>query len=541
MNYRSGLLALSMSVLVASPVIAQDEEGTEGEESGGFMSSVTGAIGGFFGGVGDLFGSAGDSVGGLFSTPPPFEGRRPFYFSAMGSYLMPEDDRGLESGVGATVAVGKRMTDGLALEMTGYYLTGDAEKKAGLRDNGSATLTGFGVSALIFPFDSAPGIYGLLSVGPGSAENHPGAIPDYRGTYFDTGFGLLYPFSEKLLLRAEARYHMDSNNRSKSGVQTPPNDNREYYDGIFNIGVLIPLGTKVLPPEPEPEPVAEGPLDSDNDGVPDDMDKCPGTPAGAVVDADGCEADADGDGVPDSMDKCPDTPAGTKVGSDGCPLDSDGDGVPDEIDECPRTPAGAKVLANGCALQGDCRTPRPGEQVDANGCAVDKTFILRGVNFEFDSDRLTEEAKKILDQTGETLQAYADVDVEIAGHTDSTGTDQYNLGLSERRSIAVKNYLAARGVEPTRMTPTGYGESQPIDTNDTPEGQSKNRRVELRVQEEEGAAAAPAAAPAAAAPAAEAPAADEGLAEGEPAADDSLGAEEPAADEGMDTGEEPSF
>jgi len=227
------------------------------------------------------------------------------------------------------------------------------------------------------------------------------------------------------------------------------------------------------------------PLDSDNDGVPDNLDKCPGTPAGAVVDANGCEPDGDGDGVPDRLDRCPDTPAGEKVGPNGCPNDSDGDGVPDDQDECPNTPAGAQVLANGCALKGDCRTPRPGEEVDANGCAVDQVFILRGVNFEFDSDRLTPEAKEILKQVAQTLKAYPDVNVEIAGHTDSTGTDAYNLGLSEKRSIAVKNFLSGEGVDAARMSPTGYGEAQPIDTNETPEGQAKNRRVELRVIDDE--------------------------------------------------------
>lgn len=230
------------------------------------------------------------------------------------------------------------------------------------------------------------------------------------------------------------------------------------------------------------------PLDSDNDGVPDNLDKCPGTPAGAIVDANGCEPDGDGDGVPDRLDRCPDTPPGEKVGPNGCPNDSDGDGVPDDQDECPNTPAGAKVLANGCALKGDCRTPRPGEEVDQNGCAIDQVFILRGVNFEFDSDRLTPEAKEILKQVAQTLQAYPDVNVEIAGHTDSIGTDAYNLGLSEKRSIAVKSFLSGQGVNAGRMTPNGYGESQPIDSNETEEGRAKNRRVELRVIEENNAA-----------------------------------------------------
>ncbi len=224
------------------------------------------------------------------------------------------------------------------------------------------------------------------------------------------------------------------------------------------------------------------PLDSDGDGVPDYLDKCPGTPPGTRVNADGCSStDSDGDGIPDDLDRCPNTPKGVPVGPDGCPLDSDGDGVPDYLDECPRTPPGAKVLPNGCALVGDCRKPRPGEQVDANGCAVDKNFILKGVKFEFDSDRLTEEAKRILIQVGQTLNAYPNISVEVEGHTDSIGSDSYNLGLSERRSIAVKTFLTGQGVVAKRMTPVGYGETRPIDSNETDAGRENNRRVELHV------------------------------------------------------------
>ena len=226
------------------------------------------------------------------------------------------------------------------------------------------------------------------------------------------------------------------------------------------------------------------PLDSDGDGVPDYLDKCPGTPAGTRVNADGCSlADQDGDGIPDELDKCPGTPPGIAVGPDGCPLDSDGDGIPDYLDECPQSPPGAKVLPNGCALTGDCRRPRPGEQVDARGCALDQSFILRGVKFEFDSDRLTPAAREILNEVASTLQAYPNIDVELEGHTDSIGSDSYNLGLSERRAIAVKVYLEGRGIPAKRMRPVGYGESQPIATNETEEGRDENRRVELTVVE----------------------------------------------------------
>ena len=224
------------------------------------------------------------------------------------------------------------------------------------------------------------------------------------------------------------------------------------------------------------------PLDSDGDGVPDYLDKCPETASGSAVNAQGCAiTDSDGDGIPDHLDKCPNSDPSIKVGPDGCPLDSDGDGIPDHLDECPNTPAGLKVLPNGCALVGDCRRPRPGEAVDAKGCALDQRFVLRGVKFEFDSDRLTKPAEKILDDVADTLAAYPDVTVEVQGHTDSLGTDAYNLGLSERRSIAVQRYLGGRGVTTGRLRPVGYGESAPIASNDNAEGQEENRRVEFKV------------------------------------------------------------
>jgi OOP family OmpA-OmpF porin len=226
------------------------------------------------------------------------------------------------------------------------------------------------------------------------------------------------------------------------------------------------------------------PIDSDGDGIPDAYDKCPNTPRGVIVGPDGCPAaDRDNDGVPDFMDKCPDTPKGIPVGPDGCPLDSDGDGIPDYLDECPNSPPGAKVLPNGCALVGDCRKPRPGEAVDSRGCALDKNFILRGVKFEFDSDRLTEPAKLILNEVAETLQGYPNINVDLEGHTDNIGTDAYNLGLSERRANSVKVYLIGKGIPTRRMSPVGYGEARPIDTNENDEGRENNRRVELKVLE----------------------------------------------------------
>ena len=128
------------------------------------------------------------------------------------------------------------------------------------------------------------------------------------------------------------------------------------------------------------------PLDADKDGVSDDLDKCPGTPAGVKVDKDGCPLDADKDGVPDNLDKCPGTPVGVKVDKDGCPLDADKDGVPDNLDKCPDTPIGVKVDKDGCPLDTDkdgvpdnldkCPGTPIGVLVDQYGCAPTARIVL---------------------------------------------------------------------------------------------------------------------------------------------------------------------
>jgi OmpA-OmpF porin, OOP family len=128
--------------------------------------------------------------------------------------------------------------------------------------------------------------------------------------------------------------------------------------------------------------------DRDHDGVKDNADKCPNTPRGEPVDANGCSAsqrDTDGDGVKDNTDKCPNTPPGEKVDANGCSasqLDADGDGVPDASDRCPNTPRGEAVDASGCSdsqkdddrdgvgnSKDKCPNTPAGEAVDANGCS----------------------------------------------------------------------------------------------------------------------------------------------------------------------------
>ena len=192
---------------------------------------------------------------------------------------------------------------------------------------------------------------------------------------------------------AEAPYYNPANAASSSGMTTA----YELFKtigcpgrGILEAPCAGPVAAKPAAPvaapapapvpAPAPAPVAKV-VDSDGDGVPDSKDKCPDTPKGAKVNAQGCELDGDGDGVVDRLDKCPTTPAGRSVNAEGCELDGDGDGVVDALDKCPTTPAGRSVNAEGCELDGDgdgvvdaldkCPTTPAGRSVNAEGCELD--------------------------------------------------------------------------------------------------------------------------------------------------------------------------
>jgi OOP family OmpA-OmpF porin len=171
-------------------------------------------------------------------------------------------------------------------------------------------------------------------------------------------------------------------------------------------------------------------------------------------------ADSDHDGVIDANDRCPNTVAGAKVDANGCELDSDHDGVVDRLDKCPGTPAGAKVDATGC----------------------ETVITLKGVNFETNSAKLTASSTSILDNAVTVLKQRSGAKVEVQGHTDSVGKDAYNLSLSSHRAKAVLDYLVAHGVDAKMLTSKGYGEAQPIASNDTAEGRAENRRVDLKFQ-----------------------------------------------------------
>ena len=168
--------------------------------------------------------------------------------------------------------------------------------------------------------------------------------------------------------------------------------------------------------------------------------------------------DSDGDGVPDDIDECPNTPPGVKVDAKGCPLDSDHDGVPDYLDKCPGTPLGIKV--------------------DANGCEIEE-IVLKGVNFDFDSAKLSASSESVLDDVVTLLKLRPGSPAILGGHTDSRGKAAYNHALSQRRANAVRDYLVAKGIPAASLTAKGYGDTRPLASNKTDEGRAQNRRVTL--------------------------------------------------------------
>lgn len=143
--------------------------------------------------------------------------------------------------------------------------------------------------------------------------------------------------------------------------------------------------------------------------------------------------------------------------------DLDGDGVINEHDKCPNT--------------------RPGAVVDLDGCEVEAVIELDGVHFDFDKATLKPEAMVVLNEAAALLAKHDRVVVQVGGHTDSMGSEEYNQGLSERRAKAVQDYLVEKGVKASRMSAMGFGESMPVASNDTEAGRAENRRVELVVMD----------------------------------------------------------
>lgn len=205
--------------------------------------------------------------------------------------------------------------------------------------------------------------------------------------------------------------------------------------------------------------------------------------------------DRDRDGVPDSTDVC--QGLGGVPSSDpllhGCPeapLDTDGDGIPDAFDACPRQPGAptAERRSHGCPPPPP--TPVRVEKAPPAAELVERRIVIsEQVKFQTDTALLLPESEAILREVARVLTEHPEiVGLEVAGHTDATGSAEYNRTLSEDRARAVSVWLVAHGVEQSRVQARGYGQERPVGDNATEAGRASNRRVEfhvLRVRDEE--------------------------------------------------------
>ncbi len=266
-------------------------------------------------------------------------------------------------------------------------------------------------------------------------------------------------------------------------------DNNLFYSLGFSQSIHSTQAYVAPPPPPIPVVV-----DTDKDGIPDNVDKCPTVPG--IAKYNGCPIpDTDGDGINDEQDKCPTVAGLAKY--QGCPIpDTDGDGINDEEDKCPTVAGVAKY--QGCPIPdtdgdgvNDEEDKCPSEAGPATnfGCPIIKPEIIQKINksaknifFVTGSAKLLAKSNASLNNVVKILAENPSYKVDISGHTDNTGKAEKNQTLSEARSNAVKTYFVKKGVDETRLNATGYGQDKPIASNKTAKGRTQNRRVEMTVR-----------------------------------------------------------
>jgi OmpA-OmpF porin, OOP family len=243
-------------------------------------------------------------------------------------------------------------------------------------------------------------------------------------------------------------------------------------DGIVDPADACPTERGVRSEDPKKNGC---PPDTDGDGILDVEDACPKVPGVASEDPkkNGCPPDTDGDGILDTEDACPKDP-GVKSEDpkkNGCPLDADGDGIPDAKDACPKEPGAADPdpTKNGCPHV----TVTKGEIV-----------INRQVQFHFGQSNLAQTVDPVSDdllaEVRDAMVKHPEIElIEVQGHTDNVGPEEYNQTLSEARAEAVRAWLVTRGIPKERLVAKGYGSKTPVASNDSDQGRQENRRVQF--------------------------------------------------------------
>jgi outer membrane protein OmpA-like peptidoglycan-associated protein len=270
------------------------------------------------------------------------------------------------------------------------------------------------------------------------------------------------------------------------------------------------------PGEPSLDPAKDGcpPSDRDGDGIMDIDDACPTTSglANADLTLNGCPADTDGDGFHDGIDACLKIPGDPSEDPSkrGCPADDDGDGIPNKEDACDTAVGDPHddPTKNGCPPDPDedgiryaadaCPNEKgpPSDNPEANGCprfarynkSENEIIILQRIEFQTYgtalSESVTPNSVKVLREVAQIIKDHPEFTlVEVQGHTDDSGDEDYNVDLSQKRAESIKKWLHDKGgVAEGRLTAKGYGMSQPIADNRTRIGRQKNRRVQFMVR-----------------------------------------------------------
>jgi OOP family OmpA-OmpF porin len=342
------------------------------------------------------------------------------------------------SPAGAQVSPAQEQEDSGYINVLPFYLSADANRR-GTTDDGRGMMVGYGhpisprwswefqsfadsisISQgnlkdfnqygmgvdFRFDFSRNEGATPFLLLGTGVVRND--VFPDAakaNDVFGTAGFGFVTGGLGKseIRLRGEVRYLLD---RYESGFEGNKNDRR------VSLGVQIPLGRRTV------ERIVEREVE---------VERVIREPVPAAI------------------------------------VDSDNDGVPNQNDQCPGTLEGLATDNRGCA------STRP------------QAVRLDEVNFEFNSAILTPSASDTLRRVAEALRGEPSLRAEIAGHTDSSGADAYNLSLSQQRADSVLQFLVGQGIDRNRLVARGYGETQPEADNSTAEGQRRNRRVEFEV------------------------------------------------------------
>ena len=307
---------------------------------------------------------------------------------------------------------------------------------------------------------------------------------DAVGNDVDLGFhfggGLKFFFTRRFMMRLDVRDTMTARRGLGLGVVHSPE---------VLLGIGLALNRKKAEPAPD--------LDRDDDGILDEDDKCIDVPG--VPEYEGCPIpDTDGDGILDPDDKCVDVPGVPEY--EGCPIpDTDGDGVFDPDDKCVDVPGVPEY--DGCPIpdtdndgildpDDKCvNEPETFNQFqDEDGCPDELpeeikqfTGVIEGIYFDTAKSTIKSKSTPKLDNAVAVLKEYPDLRIEISGHTDDRGNDDYNMKLSADRADAVKQYLVDAGIDGSRIETRGAGELEPRESNNTKAGRSKNRRIEFKL------------------------------------------------------------